>query len=325
MIKKNVLYFYEKRIPNNIRKLIISEIKKKKFLLKQVNYNDSEKEIKKSLSWANAVFFAPGRYLKKNIIQSAKHVKIFQLWSSGYEKFNLKDSRAVGIPVCNNGSENSTAVAEHAVLMILALNKKLIPFYKRTVDGNWNNNSHGFDLYELKNKKVGLLGLGKIGREVAKILKGFECQVFYFDIKRLSKKEEKKLSIIYKKKNQILRNADILSLHLHLNNQTKNYINKKNIKMLKKESLIINVSRAELIERNSLIKALKNKSIRGLGIDAHYTEPTIKNDSLLKLENVLSTPHIAGSTIDTYKRVIGNCIDNIQRALLGKKIKYIVS
>ena len=95
--------------------------------------------------------------------------------------------------------------------------------------------------------------------------------------------------------------------------------------MLKKESLIINVSRAELIERNSLIKALKNKSIRGLGIDAHYTEPTIKNDSLLKLENVLSTPHIAGSTIDTYKRVIGNCIDNIQRALLGKKIKYIVS
>jgi lactate dehydrogenase-like 2-hydroxyacid dehydrogenase len=325
MIKKNVLYFYEKRIPNNIRKLIISEIKKKNFSLKQVNYSDSEKEIRKSLSWANAVLFAPGRYLKKNIIQSAKHVKIFQLWSSGYEKFNLKDSRALGIPVCNNGSENSTAVAEHAVLMILALNKKLISFYKRTVDGNWNNNSHGFDLYELKNKKVGLLGLGKIGREVAKILKGFECQVFYFDIKRLPKKEEKKLSVIYKTKNQILRNADILSLHLHLNNQTKNYINKKNIKMLKKESLIINVSRAELIERNSLIKALKNKSIRGLGIDAHYTEPTIKNDSLLKLENVLSTPHIAGSTIDTYKRVIGNCLNNIQKALLGKKIKYIVS
>jgi lactate dehydrogenase-like 2-hydroxyacid dehydrogenase len=325
MIKKNVLYFYEKRIPNNIRKLIISEIKKKNFSLKQVNYNSSEKEIKKSLSWANAVFFAPGRYLKKNIIQSAKHVKIFQLWSSGYEKFNLKDSRAFGIPVCNNGSENSTAVAEHAVLMILALNKKLIHFYKRTVDGNWKNNSHGFDLYELKNKKVGLLGLGKIGREVAKILKGFECQVFYFDIKRLSKKEEKKLSIIYKTKNQILRNADILSLHLHLNNQTKNYINKKNIKMLKKESLIINVSRAELIERNSLIKALKNKSIRGFGIDTHYTEPTIKNDSLLKLENVLSTPHIAGSTIDTYKRVISKCLDNIKKALLGKKIKYIVS
>ena len=95
--------------------------------------------------------------------------------------------------------------------------------------------------------------------------------------------------------------------------------------MLKKESLIINVSRAELIERNSLIKALKNKSIRGFGIDTHYTEPTIKNDSLLKLENVLSTPHIAGSTIDTYKRVISKCLDNIKKALLGKKIKYIVS
>jgi len=324
MKKKNVLYFYEKRIPNKIRKLIISEIKKKNFSLKQVNYNDSEKKIKKSLSWANAVFFAPGRFLKKEIIKSARDVRIFQLWSSGYEKFNLEDSKALGIPICNNGSENSTSVAEHAVLMILALNKKLMHFYKRTVDGNWKNNSHGFDLYELKNKKIGLLGLGKIGKEVAKILKGFGCRVFYFDIKRLSKKEEKKLRVVYKKKNQILRNVDILSLHLHLNSQTKNYINNKNIKMIKKDSIIINVSRAELIERNALIKALKNKNIRGLGLDAHYSEPTIKNDSLLKLENVLSTPHIAGSTIDTYKRVIRNCLDNIERALLGKKIKYIV-
>jgi len=88
MKKKNVLYFYEKRIPNKIRKLIISEIKKKNFSLKQVNYNDSEKKIKKSLSWANAVFFAPGRFLKKEIIKSARDVRIFQLWSSGYEKFN---------------------------------------------------------------------------------------------------------------------------------------------------------------------------------------------------------------------------------------------
>lgn len=270
-------------------------------------------------------FFLHQKFLKKEIIQCAKKAKIFQLWSSGYEKFNTKNSHSFGIPVCNNGSENAIAVAEHAVLLILALNRKLIHFHKRTVLGNWKNNSHGFDLFELRNKKIGIFGLGKIGKEVAKILNGFGCQVFYFDTKKLNKNDEKKLLVTYKKKNDLLKIADIVSLHLHLNKKTKNYINQRNIKLLKKDSLIINVSRAKLIDRICLIKALKNNKIRGLGIDAHYNEPTTKNDNLLNLENVLSTPHTAGSTIDTYKRVVKKCLDNIENAMNGKAIEFIIN
>lgn len=323
MSKKNILFFYEKRIPYKIRKLIESKIKKFYFF-KKISYADSDKSIKKALSWANAVFFCPGRFLKKDIIESAKKVKIFQLWSSGYDKFNLKDSQNLQIPVCNNGSQNYIAVAEHTVLLILGLYKKIIHFNKRTVIGNWKNNSHGYDLYELKNKKVGLFGLGKIGKEVAKLLNSFGCQIFYYDIKRLSIREEKKISVIFKQKNYILKNADIISLHLHLNEKTKNYINKKNFKLIKKNAILINVSRAHLVERKPLVNALKYRKIGGFGVDTHYDEPTKKNDSLLCLENVLATPHTAGSTYDTYLRVIDQCLRNIKNALNGKEIKYIV-
>ena len=324
MKKRNILYFYEEIIPKQIQNLIISEIKKKNFLYKKIHYKDKKDKIKKAMSWADAVFFAPGRFLEKEIITSAKKAKIFQLWSSGYEKFNLKDSLQCNVTVCNNGSQNFIAVAEHTILLILALNKKLIHFYNRTIDGNWKNNSHGFDLFELKNKKVGILGMGRIGKEVARILNGFGCKILYYDKKRLNFKDEKKMSIFFKKKNEILKTADIISLHLHLNKNTKNYINKKNIKLIKKNSILVNVSRAELIERNALINVLKKKKIRGFALDAHYKEPTKKNDPLLKLDNVLSTPHIAGSTYDTYLRVIKVCLDNITNAFKNKKIKYIV-
>ena len=130
--------------------------------------------------------------------------------------------------------------------------------------------------------------------------------------------------MIFKQKNYILKNADIISLHLHLNEKTKNYINKKNFKLIKKNAILINVSRAHLVERKPLVNALKYRKIGGFGVDTHYDEPTKKNDSLLCLENVLATPHTAGSTYDTYLRVIDQCLRNIKNALNGKEIKYIV-
>ena len=111
----------------------------------------------------------------------------------------------------------------------------------------------------------------------------------------------------------MLKKSDIISLHLHLNSKNKNLINKKNIKILKKNAIIINVSRANLIEKKAIQIALKNKIVAGFGLDVHYEEPTIKNDEVLNHPNVVSTPYTAGSTLDTYKRVIFNCLQNIEK------------
>ena len=322
MKNKNLLYVYEERIPEILQKLVILEIKKKKFNLKKMTYKTSLKHQKKLFSWCDAVLFAPGRYLENEVVESAKNCKIFQLWSSGFDKFNVKAAKKNNITICNNGSQNNISVAEHAVMLMLSLNRKLIHFNNITKNGNWAGNSHGVDLFEMKNKVLGIIGFGNIGKTVAKICSGFDMKVIYFDTIKLSKKEERLHNVSYASKTNLLKKSDIISLHLHLNSKTKNLINKKNIKILKKNKIIINVSRANLIEKKAIQIALKNKIVAGFGLDVHYEEPTIKNDEVLNHPNVVSTPHTAGSTLDTYKRVIFNCLQNIEKKLNNKKVNW---
>ena len=315
MKNKNLLYVYEERIPKILQNLIISEIKKNKFNFKKMTYKTPVKIQKKLFAWSDAVFFAPGRFISSEVFEEAKKVKIFQLWSSGYDKFNLSAAKKNGIMVCNNGSQNDISVAEHSVMLMLSLNRKLIHFNEITKKGKWTGNSHGVDLNEMNNKVLGIIGLGKIGIKVAKICMGFDMKIIYYDKKKLSKKKEKYLNVKYVSKKEILKRSDIISLHLHLNEETENFINQKNIKFLKKNVILINVSRAKLIEKKAIEIGLRKKIIGGVGLDVHYIEPTIKNDKILKHPNVISTPHTAGSTIDTYKRVIFKCFENIKNRL----------
>ena len=132
-----------------------------------MNYQTPKSTQKKFFLKADAVLFAPGRHIDTEILKNAKKKqKYFKSWSSGYDKFNIKGAIEAQIPTCNNGSQNGIAVAEHAVLLMLACLRKLIHFYDRTVNGNWKNNSHGVDLYELRNKTIGILGFGKIGKRL---------------------------------------------------------------------------------------------------------------------------------------------------------------
>lgn len=320
--KFNILYVYEERIPMAIRKLVINELKNYNFNIKSMTYKTNIISQKKLFAWSDSVFFGPGRYINPEVIAKIGKKNFFQLWSSGYDKFNVADCSKKNIVVCNNGSQNYISVAEHAVLLMLSLNKKLINFHKITVDGKWKNNSHGFDLYEMHSKTLGIIGLGKIGLKVAEICRGFNMNIIYHDVNRKSEAIEKKYDLKYVSKNTLLKKSDIVTLHIHLSKKTRNYINNKNIKLLKKSSILINVSRAELIHKASLFNCLKNKKIRGAGLDVHYQEPTKKNDSINSLDNVIVTPHIAGSTYDTHIRVIKNCVLNIYNYLNGNKIKW---
>ncbi len=322
MKNNNLLYVYEERIPKILQNLVISEIKKNKFNLKRMTYKTPVKIQKKLFAWSDAVFFAPGRFISSDVFKEAKKAKIFQLWSSGYDKFNLTAAKKNGIVVCNNGSENNISVAEHSVMLMLSLSRKLIYFNKITKDGKWFGNSHGVDLNEMNNKVLGIIGFGKIGRKVAKICSGFNMKIIYYDKNKLSKKKENQLNVKYANKKEIFKKSDIISLHLHLNEETKYFINQKNLKLLKKNVILINVSRAKLIERKAIEIGLKKKIIAGVGLDVHYIEPTKKNDNILNHPNVISTPHTAGSTIDTYKRVIIKCFENIKNRLNNNKVLW---
>ena len=169
------------RHPESLRDLIRSELSFWDWEVIEFSYDDSDQSIKDKLKLCDGVLFAPARFLSYDVLKAAEKCKIFQIWSSGYDKFNVDAARKLGIPLCNNGGGNSVSVAEHTIMLILAIYKNLINAHAMTLSGNWSGNQHGMDQFTLEGKTLGLIGLGAIGRGVAIRAKAFGADVIYYD------------------------------------------------------------------------------------------------------------------------------------------------
>lgn len=319
-----LLYVYEERIPQELRNIVINKFPTDEFVIEMMTYNDSDEEKKRKMAEADFVLFAPGRFVSDDILQHAKNVKLMQLWSSGYDKFNVEGAKKFGIPVANNGGANASAVAEHAVLLMLSVYKKIPDSHNRTITGNWKGNSHGLDMFKLEGKTIGIIGFGNIGRYVAKKLKGFDSNVVYYDINKADEMTEKDLGVQFMKLEDLLSKSDIVSLHLHANDNTKNIIGDRELSLMKKNSVLINVSRAQLVDQEALIKKMEDGYLLGLGMDVYMKEPTSGNEQLLKFSNIVATPHMAGSTRDTYEFVMDRILENFRRVAEGQKAKWLI-
>lgn len=320
-----LLYVYEERIPLALQELVLSYIPKDEFDVQKMLYSESDSDKIQKLLWAEVVLFAPGRHLSDEVLSNASHIKLMQLWSSGYDKFNVSGCTKYGIPVANNGGANACSVAEHALLLMLSVYKWLPDSHRRTVTGEWAGNSHGLDMFLLNGKKVGIVGFGNIGRQVAKKLRGFEAEVFYYDVTRADKEIEAEHEVQYASFETIIEQSDILTLHLHANDKTAGIISKDVLAKMKKSAVLINVSRAQLIDQEALYEALCTRSIAGAGLDVYTKEPTVAGDPLLLLPNVVATPHIAGSTYDTYSMVMNRAIKNFRRVVSGEKAEWLIN
>ena len=241
-----LLYVYEERIPQGLCELVLSLIPRDEFELDTMTYLTPDEEKKKKLAWAEVVLFAPGRFLSDEILEHAKNVKLMQLWRSGFEKCNHQGAAKFGIPVANNGGANAGSVAEHAILLMLAVYKWLPNSHWRTVTGNWTGNSHGMDMFMLNQKTLGIIGFGNIGRQVARKLKGFDMNIVYFDVKQAPEEVEAEYGVRFLPLDELLKESDIVTLHLHSNESTKNIIGAREIGLMKKNAVLINVSRAQL-------------------------------------------------------------------------------
>lgn len=325
MKKAHLLYVYEERIPEALRTLVLNAIPSDEFEIERMTYETPDADKIQKLEWSEVVLFAPGRFLSDEILSHAKHVKLMQLWSSGYDKFNVAGAKKFGIPVANNGGANAPSVAEHAILLMLALYKWLPEYHARTVEGRWAGNNHGLDMFMLKGKRLGILGFGNIGRQVAKKVSGFEMDVRYFDINRASPDIEKAHGARYVPFDELIAESDIITLHLHANDATKHIIGKKEFDGMKKSAVLINVSRAALVDQDALKEALQSGRLWGAGLDVYPVEPTAPNDPILTHPHVVATPHTAGSTRDVYLEVMDRAVENLRRAARGEQPQYLVS
>src|SRR5215470_8408361 len=158
------------------------------------------------------------RFLPDEAYMEAKRLKLLQVLSAGYDFVNIAGARKARIPICSNGGANSVAVAEHAIMLMLAVYRKLVAFHPNVAAGNWHRGiPRTVDMYEIEGKTVGIVGLGNIGQQVAGRIRAFDARVIYYDLFRRSREEEERLGVEYVPLNTLLETADIVSLHVPLN------------------------------------------------------------------------------------------------------------
>ena len=256
--------------------------------------------------------------LTERILRSARKARLVQILSAGYDSINLKLLRELKIPCANNGGANSWAVADYAVLAMLSLYRRLAAADRAVREGRWSAAIDGMNTFEMASKVVGVLGFGNIGQKVARRVQAFDATVQYFDKFPLAPERERELKAKRVSLEELFRTSDILSCHAPLTNETRHVVNRERLSTMKPTAVIINTSRGPVVDEAALTEALQQKRIAGAGIDVFEKEPVDPGNPLLKLENVVVSPHSAGTTWDTWFRRAGFAYQNMKRVWDGQ-------
>ncbi len=255
----------------------------------------------------------------------APKLKLVQLLSAGYDRINIEAARKAGVAVCNNGGANSTAVSEHALLLMLAVCRRIVWQHDNVSGGRWRgNNASEVKLYELHGRTLGIVGLGIIGRKTAKLARAFGMHVQYYDVARLSEEHADQIGVRFALLEELLRTSDIVSLHVPLLADTRHMMNAARLKMMKPTAYLINTCRGPVVDEKALIEALSSGTIAGAGLDVFDQEPPPPNNGLFALPNVVLTAHFAGPTYDNQYTRFRNAFDNCQRVVRGEQALWII-
>jgi len=272
--------------------------------------NDSQREL--CLSQAQYLITAAFP-IKRQLLEKAPHVKLIQKTGSGVDNIDLIAAAEMEIMVSSTPGVNSTSVAEMTIGMILCLYRKLHFLDRETKQGKWLMFEYRPFMFEMKGKTHGIIGIGSIGKQVARLSKGFGTKIIYFDAYRLSPEKEKELGVSYVPLKDLLSKADIMSLHVPLLPETKNMIGEKEFALMKPNAILINVARGNIVDELALAQALKKGRLLGAGLDTFASEPVHKDNPLFELDNALVTPHIAGGTRDVLEEVLRLSFQNIAK------------
>jgi phosphoglycerate dehydrogenase-like enzyme len=249
---------------------------------------------------------------------AAPKLRLLQTPGVGYDGVDLAEARARGIPVATTPEGTIEGVAEHVLLMILALNKQLLAADRALRDGRWLVWQLRPTSRMLAGQTLGLVGLGRIGREVARRARAFDVELVYADPVRPPAGVERELAARRVPLEELLRIADVVSLHTPLAPETRGLIGARELGLMKPGAILINTSRGGVVDERALVAALREGRLRGAGLDVFEREPVPADSPLLALSNVVLTPHIATGTRESMATKARAQFANVLRVLRGE-------
>ena len=315
MLKVAVLDDYQ----NAFQQIVDVDKHKDRFEFKVFNssFNDEKEAIVELEDFDALLIMRERTPMTKSLIESLPNLKYIMTSGMRNKSIDLEATKKKNIVVCGTDI-NSNPAAEITWALILGLYRNMKQEIDNMFQGYWQT-TVGF---ELKGKTLGLIGLGKIGTQVAKVAKAFGMEVCAWS-ENLNLSHANDLGVLPMSKEDLLKNSDIISIHLVLGDRYKNLITKKELGMMKKTAFLINTSRGPIINENDLVEVLKDEKIAGAGLDVYEKEPLPQDHKLRFLPNALLLPHIGYVTAENYSKFYSQMIENLESCLENKPLRII--
>ena len=286
----------------------------------------SQTKLRTKIKEIDGLICFPYDEINKATMDLAKNLKVISTYSVGFDHIDIKYAKKKKIRVGYTPEVLTDATADLTFSLLLDILRRVSEGDRITRGGKWKVIYGAYDYVglDLQGKTLGILGLGRIGRTLAKRAKAFDMKLTYYSRKRISKTREKTLGIKYVAFEKLITQSDIISIHVPHTKETDNMFDMKIFRKMKKTSFLINTSRGKIINEKDLVTALKKKIIAGAGLDVFETEPISKKHPLVKLQNVILTPHIGSSTKETRVKMAEITVRNLNLGMNGKKPIYSV-
>ena len=284
--------------------------KKIKFDLIQERQNVKEKTLLKIIHKYDGILCGDDEITKK-VIDKAKKLKVISKWGAGMDSIEVEYAKENKIKVFNSPNAFPESVSVYAIGLIIALSRKLFDSDKSIRNGKWEK----FQGSQLAEKKLGIIGYGRIGKRIAHLAKGFNFDIFINDINTSLKRNIKKSGYKFLTKKNLIKKVDFLCLAVDLNKKSFHMIGKKEFHLMKKNLILINISRGPVVEEAFLIKALKEKKIAGAGLDVFEYEPLGIKNQLRKMNNCILSAHNAFNTHEASIQTNNSSINNLFKGL----------
>lgn len=287
----------------------------------RLHFADSEaRQEQLALVRAAEVIVSAGSPVDAALIAGAEKVRLIQKWGIGVDRIDLDAARARGIPVAITAGASAGPVAEHALALMLAVYRRLPLADRQMRAGIWQPQQLRVACRQITGKTVGLLGFGNIARLLAHRLRGFDVEILYHDIRRADAVTERGFGARYVPFDTLLERSDILSLHLPLTDESRGIMNAAAFARMREGAVLINTARGGLVDEAALHEALLSGRLAGAGLDTFASEPIAADHPLLALDQMVVTPHSAGSVFDNIPNIAGHVLDNIARFARGEPL-----